>query len=1008
MLPEFHCNQPAEPAVPSPFQHEQPAQAAGSTPLPFPPGMGPAPQSPFPPTSADSYVPASAKARKNKELRTRTPDEMRSFVKSSASRVREGLEAVPERWPRGPFKTHELLEQEVVIAAGDPEIGGGGWRVCKVRVRPANTVHGEHRGFGCTRRHKRSTTGNQQGCECKWEVMYEWTTEGYLLYSCEAKHNHQLFVDAVCVQASSSGRYVPLELQEICRVNAAGGMSAADIFQVVCKESVRRKLGDVPTFTRDDIYEWYIRPLSVAAYDMDHLMALIEANEQKGLASKVHHTGGRISRIFTEVAAGKLEWALGGDENVLMFDPTHGSNRYGLKLCCFTTVAKSGQTIVLAWSLHDESADSIEWAFACFAEIFRRKPKTLFTDRGSTILIAFRNMSAPAQPWAGTVHLFCIYHLSCNLYTHVHPLFTGKPEEWKHVHDLFWKIAKETDRNTQCCFDSDWAVLLEYVEGALDAGVKRDAALVWLRDLGGLAKQWAARFTWESITWGVHSTQRAESMQMIVKGFLKATTCVSQLAIDIEQYNARARHLRAEDDVRKALRQHASSVVLPPWAAPWREKLTPYGFDLFAAQFTQALQYSVSLIVNDGAPPSYKVVPMVLSGVSVHLVYDEDGHVTSYADLAEFGLNDESHLSRTAMEGRIVSGDLSSCTCQLPDALGVACRHIIRTAIHLNAVGLPDILFGKKWLADFDPAHELRNLVYEQPPRRAYTTSHMEVSRMSVADRASVLLSDLRPLIDVGSRTDANMKHLQAAIPAVLAAIQAGRVPQQAEMEHELVSEDDEAPHGESGQPKHVSAAPVAAEAPGMLKIPSRDGANFQAMCGTRFERIYRTTGPTGIVHAQDYTPPELCADDDDDTPCPFPMKFIGYKFSERNKGGWYFGEIKGILTFGMTEDLPIPNDNGKGFHIIQARQNYSVFFPHDGETLPCTLYLDNYCTDVTVNQPAHTWVALQQKPLGDPDIVQHVRDGSVVGPPSRTHPGNNAQKRKAPQHGPMSRGSKK
>jgi hypothetical protein len=242
------------------------------------------------------------------------------------------------------------------------------------------------------------------------------------------------------------------------------------------------------------------------------------------------------------------------------------------------------------------------------------------------------------------VHLFCIYHLSCNVYTHVHPLFTGKLEEWKHAHDLFWKIAKETDRNTQCCFDSDWAVLLEYVEGALDAGEKRDAALVWLRDLGGLAKQWAARFTWESITWGVHSTQRAESMQMIVKGFLKATTCVSQLAIDIEQYNARARHLRAEDDVRKALRQHASSVVLPPWAAPWREKLTPYGFDLFAAQFTQALQYSVSVIVNDGAPPSYKVVIMVLSGASVPLVYDEDGHVTSYADLAEFGLDDESHL----------------------------------------------------------------------------------------------------------------------------------------------------------------------------------------------------------------------------------------------------------------------------------------------------------------------------------------------------------------------------
>ena len=70
--------------------------------------------------------------------------------------------------------------------------------------------------------------------------------------------------------------------------------------------------------------------------------------------------------------------------NVLVFDTKHGTNTHKLKLSCFTTVAPSGATKVLAASLvASESEKSFAWVFAieCLLEAFRIPPAVIFTDR---------------------------------------------------------------------------------------------------------------------------------------------------------------------------------------------------------------------------------------------------------------------------------------------------------------------------------------------------------------------------------------------------------------------------------------------------------------------------------------------------------------------------------------------------------------------------------------------------------------------------------------------------
>ena len=57
---------------------------------------------------------------------------------------------------------------------------------------------------------------------------------------------------------------------------------------------------------------------------------------------------GAFTKLFVVLEGGTGEWARCGDDNVLLFDPTWGCNRYNLKLACFTAVDKSSHTVILA------------------------------------------------------------------------------------------------------------------------------------------------------------------------------------------------------------------------------------------------------------------------------------------------------------------------------------------------------------------------------------------------------------------------------------------------------------------------------------------------------------------------------------------------------------------------------------------------------------------------------------------------------------------------------------
>jgi len=78
--------------------------------------------------------------------------------------------------------------------------------------------------------------------------------------------------------------------------------------------------------------------------------------------------------------------------NVVIFDTTHGTNRYGLKLGLFVTVGSDLRTKIIALSLvSSEDIPSFQWVFQKFIRHFKLPPTVVFTDSDAAMKAAIED-----------------------------------------------------------------------------------------------------------------------------------------------------------------------------------------------------------------------------------------------------------------------------------------------------------------------------------------------------------------------------------------------------------------------------------------------------------------------------------------------------------------------------------------------------------------------------------------------------------------------------------------
>jgi hypothetical protein len=457
------------------------------------------------------------------------------------------------------------------------------------------------------------------GKGCSWTVRYEKSLQGWVLVlfsphsstlvdvtlsdgstakqqvACKHGHFCELKSSLLQVRAARGGQTkTDPKMEELGDIMANAKVSAALIKRVIDSYNADNDI-DTTTYDYDYVYRrFYSTTHSEEWLDLTNLVDhLQERYDLKGLDFEF-----RVDRLgcaeafFVVLTNGMTTWAQ-TDGNVVLFDPTHGTNLHGMKLCCFVTVGADGRNAILAIVLvATETRELFEWAFRCFAKTFRTAPALLVTDGDGEILAACVTVSAVGEIWGGCRHHLCVYHISKNVYQHLRKLFGANMAEWHKTMNEFWRMAKATDVTCIGTFYEEFDAFVDNVKVVCHASEGLQKELDWLHtNLRMTAPKWAARFVWGICTYGIHATQRAESTQDQVKGGLSGRTTCCELIDHTENLNARNSEQNAVKELREDVRTQKQSQESIGIIQFLRGYVSPFALKLLLLQEKQSFSY---------------------------------------------------------------------------------------------------------------------------------------------------------------------------------------------------------------------------------------------------------------------------------------------------------------------------------------------------------------------------------------------------------------------------------
>ena len=441
------------------------------------------------------------------KLKLNTVDDLRSVIKYQ----RLHAEAHERQFPCGPIPgSVDHLEEAVRGWSRVPRtnVSGHGIRRAGYGTDSKTNRRGRRFRFQCSKEPCRTV-------DCGWTCTYEETTTGWVLVNAKWDHTgHTLVTTAAAAMAARGTSFLPQSLMDYGAKLARQGMGVSEVHRFLQAEANEL---NIPITWEPSLVRSSFDFIQSTDLHLDQFVEfLLQRNREQNIGSEMRtDTSGTCTHIFVQLEEGMQDWA-NCEHNVLLFDPTWGTHRSGMKLCCFTTMASSGATVILGFALlPDEGHDSVLWAFRSFHKNFKRAPAAFFTDDAPALHLAFSSMVSCGS-WSGAKHFLCTYHLAKNFYKHIHPLVRDV-DKWRVVNSTFWKFAKYSDSRFKDY--SEWNSFCELIEEGSAPGesTSKTNAFSWLQNLWDRREQWMAKSTWRTTTYGIHSTQRAESTHSAIK-----------------------------------------------------------------------------------------------------------------------------------------------------------------------------------------------------------------------------------------------------------------------------------------------------------------------------------------------------------------------------------------------------------------------------------------------------------------------------------------------------------
>ena len=545
----------------------------------------------------------------------RTPDEIN----------KERLDKLPQAdlggMPLKPMPTYEESVEAIEVWAREERSNGRGFSVTSGAFSFTNHItkgptkrlpcecHGKYRAKATNSERQTKT----KKTECQWGWNIELSTEGYMPAlpiqraletfrdaGCphgnfhSIVHNHQLFQTVEEANTSAGMRTLSDKQKDEAEILIRAGFSPSKVYAHLAKECIKKEQ-DI-TFSKKDIANLF-PDSGDKAFDCSNLLQYLHEQREKDPTRSFDYKldkDGSLDCVFVTMKGAVERWAE-SENAVLLYDTKFGTNRYGMKLGCLVYMDGDGCTHILAITLiRSEDESSFDWVFRRFSALFGTQPAVVFTDSDKAMAAAI------LKAWPNAVHLLCTFHLFKNFYENIHPLFAGKNDEWHFVANWWWRLCKHSDVLAQQSFGSDWQALSDYVLSIAKQNNATEKSLCkaqkWLKEMGDRSTQWAACYTWGSLTFGIHSTQRCEAINSAVALFSRKTSTVVDLIGELEtlstcqQLNADSNALVNQFKSRVAPPGHTSVSIFPP-AEALAESMEDHPRQILLAQSAQLVLY---------------------------------------------------------------------------------------------------------------------------------------------------------------------------------------------------------------------------------------------------------------------------------------------------------------------------------------------------------------------------------------------------------------------------------
>jgi hypothetical protein len=293
----------------------------------------------------------------------------------------------------------------------------------------------------------------------------------------------------------------------------------------------------------------------------------------------------RVRNVFWADARSRASYESFGD--VITFDTTYLTNRYGMPFAPFVGVNHHGQSMLFgAGLISSENTENFVWLFQTWLKCMKgRAPSAIITDQDR----AMKN--AISRVFPRTRHRYCLWHILKK----ISEKFRAYAQ-----YDAIKSSLRRCVYESQTCgdFEAGWQSLLE------NYNLKDND---WLRRLYDERTFWVPAYL-KGVFWaGMTTTQRSESMNAFFDGYVRPSTTLKQF---VDQYDIALRK-KIENEALADFNSFNS--VLPcvsffSFEEKFQQVYTIAKFREVQAEILGRIYCTVSLLTKDGTICTYQVI----------------------------------------------------------------------------------------------------------------------------------------------------------------------------------------------------------------------------------------------------------------------------------------------------------------------------------------------------------------------------------------------------------------